>query len=83
MEILFELIAELVFEGSTWISSNRKISKWIRYPLILLIFVFITSVIFLIFVTGVLSFKKNKVLGIFFFIIGVLMLIGTIRKFRK
>ena len=40
MEYLFEFIAELLLEGSLEISKNKKISKWIRYPLLITISLF-------------------------------------------
>lgn len=40
MELLFEFLGEIFFEGIIEIIKNKKISKWIRYPLFLLISVF-------------------------------------------
>lgn len=40
LDELFEFILELVVEGSIEISKNKKINKWIRYPLIALIIIF-------------------------------------------
>ena len=32
MDFIIELVMELLLEGSIEISSNKKVSKWIRYP---------------------------------------------------
>lgn len=82
MEFLFEFILELFLERSMEASSNKKLSKWIRYPLMLLVIVFFVSVIGLVFLTGILSFSTNKMFSIFILIMGILMLVGTILKFK-
>ncbi len=83
MEFLLEFILELFLEGSMEISSNKKISKWIRYPLMAFILFFFLTVIGLIFFTGILTFSDNKLLSILLLLCGMIMLIGTIIKFRN
>lgn len=34
MDFIFELLFELIFEGALSVSSDKKVSKFIRYPLI-------------------------------------------------
>ncbi len=83
MDFIFELIFELLFEGAIDVSSNRKIGKWIRYPLILLIalvFAFVTGIIFF---AAVLIYDKSIVVSIFFVILDLALLIGSIMKFKK
>lgn len=83
MEYIFEFILELVFESSIDASKNKKIPKYIRYPLIVIIALFFIIVIGLIFLAGILSLKENVVAGIFFILIGIFMTIMSIAKFRK
>ncbi len=83
MDILFEIIFEIIFEGSLEISSNRRISKWIRYPLIVLLAVFFLAVIGLFFWLGIKMFDENIFIALFFIAIGLLLLIMSIVKFRK
>jgi len=83
MEFLIECLIELLFEGSLEISSNKKISKFIRYPLIILILLFFLSVIFLFFLVSYLLFKENIMLSLLFLIIGIVFLVFTIIKFKK
>ena len=83
MEFIIELILELLLEGGIEVSSNKKVSKWIRYPLIIFIVTIFLVVIFLILYLG-LSLLNNWLLaGIFFLIIGIVMLISAIIKFKK
>ena len=37
MEFIFEMVLELILEGTLEISKNRKVPKIIRYPLIFFI----------------------------------------------
>lgn len=83
MEYLFEFILELVFEGSVEASKNPKVPKWIRYSLITIIILFFIGVIGIIFFTGILMLKENVLIGILFNLLGLLMLIIGIVKFRK
>lgn len=83
MEYIFEFILELVLEGSIEVSKSRKIPKYIRYPLIVIISLFFIAVIGLIFLVGILSLKENIPLGVFFILIGLFMFIMSVIKFRK
>lgn len=83
MEYIIEFILELILEGSIEISKNRKVSKYIRYPLIILIVLFFATVIGLILFLGLFILKENIIAGIIILLIGLFMLISAIIKFRK
>lgn len=83
MEILFEFILELVLEGSIEVSKNKKIPKYIRYPLILILFIFFLFVIGLIFLVGFLILKENILLGSCFIFIGIIFFLCCVVKFYK
>ncbi len=83
MDILFEFLFDLAFEGTLELSTCRKVPAWIRYPLIVLIALFFLAVIGLIFLVGVLMLKKSVWLGIVFLILGALLTFWTVRKFRR
>lgn len=57
------------------ISSNKKISKWIRYPLILFIILFFSIVIIGLFVLGLIILKENILFGLFIIVLSLFMLI--------
>lgn len=83
MDLLFEIIFELIVEGSIEISSNKKVSKWIRYPLIAILAVLFGGVILVLFVVGIGLLHENVVGSIFFIAVDVFVLIGSIVKFKK
>ncbi len=83
MECLFEFILELVLEGSLEVSKSNKIPKYIRYPLIVIISLFFIAVIGLIFLAGIISLKKNILVGIIFILMGFVIFIMSVLKFRK
>lgn len=83
MEYLFEFILELAFESSVEASKNPRVPKWIRLLLITIIVLLFLGVIGIVFFTGILMLKENLVAGVFLNVIGLLMLIMGIIKFRK
>lgn len=83
MDLIFEFIIELLFEGSMEISTNKKISKWIRYPILAIIILFFAIIIFGVLIVGISLIKENILAALFMIFIGLFMLIGTILKFRK
>ncbi len=83
MDILLEFVLELFLEGSIELSSNKKISKWIRYPLMFFVILFFISVIGFIFFLGIFLFSKNKIVSVLMISLGIFMLVGTILKFRE
>lgn len=83
MEFIIELILELLLEGGLEISSNKKISKWIRYPLIIFITIIFLSVILLILYLGLSLLNDWFLAGMVFLVIGIIMFISAIIKFKK
>lgn len=83
MEFLIEFLCELLFEGSIEISSNKKASKWIRYPLIVLIIGFFCFVIFGLIFVGIMFLEKSLPASILVIGIGIAMFIMAIIKFRE
>ncbi len=83
MELLVELLLDLLIDGGIEISKNKKISKWIRYPLMIIISLFIIGVIGLVFFVGLLIYKEEEIIGVIFFIIGIVLIISFIWKMRN
>jgi len=83
MEFLFEFILELLLEGSIEASKSRKVPAPIRYLLIIMISLFFIAVIGLIIFAGIISLKKNIIVGILFIILGLYFLIMCIIKFKN
>ena len=40
MDFLIELIGDVLIEGSFELATNKKVSKWIRYPILSLFIIF-------------------------------------------
>ncbi len=90
MEYLLEFILEIALEaseiateGSFEAGKNKKIPKYIRYPLIVIISLIYIAIIGLILVAGILSLKDETLVGIILILIGLSMLIVSIIKIRK
>ncbi len=87
MEILLEIIFDLIVEGSVEVVKNRKVSKWIRYPIVVLIYLFIIAIIGLLtFIGFALIFKGDryaKLGGILFLIFDIILIISAIKNIKK
>lgn len=87
METLLEIIMEIVMEGTLYTAGNKKVSLWIRIPLILVLLLFFGFIIAGSFLTGIIIVKKEGVfkglimLGISVLMLGVL--IKLIVDYRK
>ncbi len=87
MELLLEIIFDLIVEGSAEVVKNRKISKWIRYPIVVLISLFIIAIMGLLaFIGFALIFKEDryaKLGGILFLILDIILMISAIKNIKK
>lgn len=83
MEFVFEFLLDLILEGSMELSSNKKISKFIRYPLICLIALFFTAIILLILFLGLALLNENILASLLMLGIVIAMLYFGIVKFKN
>ena len=60
MDMLIEALIELIFDTSLELAKNKKISKWIRYPLIILIILFIVGIIGCLMSVGVVMILSKE-----------------------
>lgn len=87
MEFIFELIGEGILELLFETSANKKVTKWIRYPLVFIFGVFY-SMILICFCLLAIDLVKEKeptaILMIFIILMMVTMTISTFyRRWRK
>lgn len=84
MELLFEFLGEIFFEGIIEIIKNKKISKWVRYPLFLLISAFYLAIFAALLIICIKLFTKKEIVGgvVMLFIV-FLLLVLYICFFRK
>ncbi len=83
MDFLFELLFELIAEGTFALSKSIKVPKYIRYPLIGIIVLFCIAVIGIVLITGLISLEQNLLLGFLFIALAIFMLVMGIVKFKK
>ena len=83
MDIVLEFFLELIVDGGIEASGNKKLSRWIRYPLIALVVLFFGSVIAMIFYLAFGLSTHEPMASACFFLLGLFLLVGTVLKFRK
>ena len=83
MELLIEILLELIFEGTFELSSNKKVPKWVRYPLIAIIVLFCAIVIFGLLIIGIRILNENIFIGIVLILISLILLIRAIKEFKN
>ncbi len=83
MDYVFEFLIELLFDVSLEASQNQKVPKPIRYFLIACIILFFLLVISLIIIAGISCLSISKIAGVGLILVGILLLILSIIKFRK
>lgn len=87
MEYLVEGVLNLLMEGSFEIIKNKKISKWVRYPILILLISFFLLVIFFLGYFGIKLIISNKGIslyaGILFIIIDLLIFYYIVKKLIK
>lgn len=82
MEVLIELILELLLEVEEEICYDKKVSKWIRYPILIILILIYGAVIFGIMYLGICMLKENIIAALFCIIISIIILVGLIVKFK-
>lgn len=83
MEFIVEFLFELLFEGNMEISANKKLPKWIRYPLICLVTLFFVSITILLFIAGISIWNKSILASLFVVAISIFLLVGSILKLKE
>ena len=87
MDFILEILFDLALESGAEVANNKKIKKWIRYPLVFLISLFILSVIFTLFIVGIIFILDKettmKIAGILFIIFDIFLIISIIKKLKK
>ena len=87
MDILLEIIFDLALENSVEVAKNKKMKKWIRYPLAFILSLIIVAAIVGLFVAGILFILDNemfsKIIGIFFIIMDISLTISVVKRIKK
>jgi len=83
MDFFIDLIGEIIFEGLFELATNKKISKWIRYPLLGLFIIIYGLIIGLLIVLGIELFNKNRIISYVLWGLGLIVIIITILSLKK
>lgn len=83
MDFLIELIGEILIESSFELATNKKVSKWIRYPILTLLIIFYSAIILGILFIGINYINENFWLSIFLIVVSLLLFIGTIFAIKR
>ena len=83
MDILFEFLFELVFEGMMETAKSKKVLMVIRIIAGVLVSAFFLAVIGVIVLIGILYFKDNKPFSVIMFILAIIFTIALILKIVK
>lgn len=82
-----ELLFECIYEGGIEVAKNRKITKWIRYPIAAVFLLFLIGVIGFMGVAGIalLLGKESKMIfgGIVLIAIDFLLIVFGTKKMRN
>lgn len=84
MEFLIDLLCNLLIDDGALVVKNKRVSKWIRYPLAFLMILFYLVVIFFILYFAIELIILNEgysvYAGVFFLIVDVLFIYFAIKK---
>lgn len=83
MDFILEFLLELVVEGGMEASGNKKLSRWIRYPLMALTILFFAAVIGLVFFVCIAVYREKPLASAILFLVGIFLLVGAVAKIRQ
>lgn len=85
MEFLMELITELLLESSVEVAKSRRISKWIRYPIIALLALLYLAVVAVVALTAWIVCRGEGPLwlGVGLLLLDIFFVLYSSRKIRK
>lgn len=82
MDDIIEFILELILEGMLELSSNKKVPKWIRYPLSFILILLVSIIIIGLIVLAMYTSKENILISIIFIVSSIALLLGVIKKIK-
>lgn len=83
MEDIIEIIGELFLDGLTEIVQNKKISKWIRYPILIFLSSFYLALVVLVTFLAYQEYQEQEHLASLILTIILIILIIMIILFIK
>ena len=83
MSDVIEFVTELLFEFAFDASKDKKVHKWIRYPLIVLFGIVFCGLFLLLLVIGFASLKTDPIFSSFLILLDIILTIAGHFKLEK
>ena len=83
MDFIIEIICEIFFSIITSTIEDRKVSKWVKYPFIGIIFILYTFIIGVLIWAGINSFQNDIIKSVVSFLLSAILLFSGIMSIRK
>ena len=83
VEFIVELILDLIVDGGLELTKNRKVSKWIRYPIVIVAFLVTVAIFGLVILISFKLMREEPLGGLLIFGLTVFFLGLTIYKTIK
>ncbi|MDD3341221.1 MAG: hypothetical protein PHN72_03365 [Bacilli bacterium] len=83
MEFVLEIIGEFVFEILFYTGTDKKVSKWIRYPILFLLILLYGFIIFGLLGISIKLLNENIMVSILLFILDIFIIIFCIKWLQK
>ena len=83
MEFLIDLIGEIIVEGLFELATNKKINKFIRYPLLALFIMLYLGMMLLLILLGISYYKENNFVAFILWGLALGLLIISVLGIRK
>lgn len=83
MDFILEIVFEFLIEGGVDVASNKKISKFIRYPLIIIFSCLYLCIIFLLFSLGIFVYRSNSLASLIIILLDFTLIVFSVKKFKE
>ncbi|WP_138268422.1 hypothetical protein [Anaerofustis stercorihominis] len=83
MDFIIEIICELFLCVISVIFEDKKVSKWVRYPFIGIIFILYTFIIGVLIWAGIIGLQKDIIKPVVFFGLSAILLLSGIMSIRR
>ena len=83
MDTVLELLLDLFLEGGMEVSKSKQVPKYIRYPVLALVFAILVACLELILLIGIAELRDSAFLGLLLIALAVLAAFVVFRRFRR
>lgn len=74
MELFIELLLELLFEGASELSNNKKVPKWLRYTILSVLLLILSAIVMGLIVISVMLILNGELwAGLIIIAVGILL----------